>query len=330
MGSVIARDLREDAEHDLVLLDRAASDGIAAVEAADPQALMLALDGCGFLVNAASYRFNLLVMDAALAAGCGYVDLGGLYHVAAQQYARSDDFEERGLLAILGCGAGPGKTNLMAARAARELDVVTAVRCASAGYDEAGPSIPYARETLLDELREPPIVVRDGEHVALAPLTSGGPVPFPEPVGTRETLHTLHSEALTLAESLGAHDVDFRLGLHPEVRDALESGRDLPAPSARTWSTQYVEVGGLAGDAAAGVVMTAVTRPHDEWAVGGGAVSTAAVAAAVARLYARGALGAQAGCLPPERALDPDEVFAELEARGCSFEIEMSKEVAPR
>ncbi len=330
MGSVIARDLREDGDHDLVLLDRRATADIAAVEASDPQALMLALDDCGLLVNAASYRLNLIVMDAALAAGCGYVDLGGLYHVAAEQYARSADFEERGLLAILGCGAGPGKTNLMAARAAREFDAIDAVRCASAGYDETGPSIPYARETLLDELREPPMAVRDGDHVALAPLTPGGRVPFPDPVGPRETLHTLHSEVLTLAESLGARDVDFRLGLHPEVRDALESGRELPSPSDRTWSTQHIEVTGRIGDGPAAVVMTAVTRPHEVWGIGGGAVSTGAVAAAVARLYARGALGAQAGCLPPERALDPDAVFGELEARGCSFELEMSKEVAPR
>ena len=137
----------------------------AAVDASDPQALTLALEGCGLLVNAASYRVNLRAMDACIVAGCGYLDLGGLYHVTAQQLARSDELAERGLLAVLGVGAGPGKTNVMAARAARELDRVTRVRCASAGFDAdppAGLAAPYAIQTLLDELTVPPMVVRDG------------------------------------------------------------------------------------------------------------------------------------------------------------------------
>jgi hypothetical protein len=47
-------------------------------------------------------------------------------------------------------------------------------------------------------------------------------------------------------------------------------------------------------------------------------VSTAAPAAACVRLLARGALTAT-GARPPERCIDPREMFAELEARGCTF-----------
>ena len=49
------------------------------------------------------------------------MDLGGLYHVTAEQLELSAEFEQRGLLALLGIGSAPGKTNLMAARAVREL-----------------------------------------------------------------------------------------------------------------------------------------------------------------------------------------------------------------
>ena len=48
-------------------------------------------------------------------------------------------------------------------------------------------------------------------------------------------------------------------------------------------------------------------------------VSTAAPAAAAVRLLARGRVTAT-GVLPPERCLDPDDVFPELERRGCTFE----------
>ena len=47
-------------------------------------------------------------------------------------------------------------------------------------------------------------------------------------------------------------------------------------------------------------------------------MSTAAPAAACVRLFARGALDAT-GALPPERCIDPELMFAELETRGCTF-----------
>jgi saccharopine dehydrogenase-like NADP-dependent oxidoreductase len=69
------------------------------------------------------------------------------------------------------------------------------------------------------------------------------------------------------------------------------------------------------------VTMTALTRPHARWGLGGGIVSTAAVAAATARLYARGTLGAATGVLAPEAVLPAGALFAELEERGCTFAL---------
>jgi saccharopine dehydrogenase-like NADP-dependent oxidoreductase len=309
IAPAIVRDLAESAEVDgLVLMDldgdraRAVAErhggpdaSAAALDAGDPQALMLALEGCGMLVNAASYRINLLAMDACLAASCAYVDLGGLYHVTNDQLARSAEFEERGLLAVLGAGAGagPGRTNVMAARGARELDRVDSVRCASAGMDAdppAGLSTPYAIATIMDELTVPAMVVRAGRAEELAPMTAGGDIPFPEPVGVRDSLYTLHSEVRTLPGSLGAREV---------------SGERDGAPAT--------------------VTVTALTVPHEEWGLGGGIVSTASVAAAVVRLYARGRIP-RAGALPPEGCLDPDELFAELEPRGTTFDVHHPRE----
>jgi hypothetical protein len=45
-------------------------------DAAAPAALARALSGAGLVVNCAPYRMNLAAMDAALRAGCHYVDLG--------------------------------------------------------------------------------------------------------------------------------------------------------------------------------------------------------------------------------------------------------------
>jgi lysine 6-dehydrogenase len=347
IAPAIVRDLAESEEFEsLVLLDldgaraRAVAEAhgagkatAAAVDGSDPQSLVFALEGCGLLVNAASYRINLRAMDACVASDCSYVDLGGLYHLTGDQLARSAEFEERGLLAVLGAGAGPGKTNVMAARAARDLEGVEAVRCASAGLDADPPpglSTPYAVQTLIDELTVPPVVVRDGVPTEVEPMSAGGSIPFPDPVGERDSLYTLHSEVRTLPESLGASECDFRLSLTPHVLEALTALRDRPAeeiaalrpdpPSPRTYSAQHVEVRGERDGAPAVVTVTALTVPNEAWGLGGGIVSTAAVAAAAARLYARGRIP-RTGAHPPERCLDFDDLAAELGPRGCTFEI---------
>jgi saccharopine dehydrogenase (NAD+, L-lysine-forming) len=349
IAPAIVRDLAESDEVDALLaldLDGARAEAVAAehggdkaraaaIDASDPGGLVGALDGIHVLVNAASYRINLAAMDAALAAGCHYVDLGGLYHVTARQLDRDEAFAERDLLAILGAGAGPGKTNVMAVLGAGALDTVEEIRCASAGLDEdppAGASFPYALATLLDEVTVPPMVVRDGEAAEVAPLSDGGEIAFPEPIGRRTSIRTLHSEVLTLPGSLGATEADFRLSLGPGVLDALLELRDRPAedvagmrpaaPSARTWSAQHVLVRGRRDGAGAEATVTSLTPPHQAWGLGGGIVSTGSVAAAAVRLLARGRLDAR-GALPPERCLPADAVVAELGRVGTTFVIDV-------
>ena len=76
----------------------------------------------------------------------------------------------------------------------------------AAGRDLDPPSafsVPYALQTLLDELTMRPVVLRDGAPEEIDPLTPGGVVEFGEPIGAAETIHTLHSELLTFGDSFG-------------------------------------------------------------------------------------------------------------------------------
>jgi lysine 6-dehydrogenase len=353
IAPAIVRDLGESEEVDsLDLLDidaeRAATVAelhgngkatAAAVDARAGGALAAALDGAGVLVNAASYRVNLDAMRAALAAGCHYLDLGGLYHMTARQLELSDEFERAGLLALLGIGSAPGKTNLMARVAVRELGGVDEIRVSAAGRDldpPAGFSLPYSLRTILDELTMAPIVVRDGKATEVAPLEPGGSVDFGAEIGVAEVIHTLHSEMLTFPTSFGCREASFRLSLAPGAvervrelagaadQDVDAAAREVAPPSPRTVTVHLVEA--RVGDRAA--VIRAVTRSHERWGIGGGVVSTAAPAAAAVRLIARGELAAR-GAMPPELCLEPEPMFAELETRGCRFETEML-EVQPR
>src|ERR1700722_15899793 len=131
IAPAIIHDLAESGEVGPMLLldlDLAKADAVAtahgggkasarAVDAREVTDLGAALDGVDVLVNTASYRINLDAMRACLTARCHYLDLGGLYWLTSRQLELSQQFDRAGLLAVLGIGSGPGKTNLMAVRA---------------------------------------------------------------------------------------------------------------------------------------------------------------------------------------------------------------------
>lgn len=307
--------------------------GRAQARAADARSNLAAhLEGCDVLINCAHYRVNMDAMRACLEAGCHYIDLGGLYHVTGEQLEQDEDFAAAGLLALLGMGSSPGKTNVMATAAVRRLPApVERLDVMAAGRDldpPPGPSFPYAVQTLVDEVTLAPVVIEGRAPVEIAPLSDGGVVDFGGPIGTAPTIHTLHSEMRTFPLSFGCREASFRLSLAPAV---LERVRDLAAgpperiaeaaatassPSARTVSVHVVD----AFCRGTRVRVRAVTEPVPEWGLGGGVVSTGTPAAAAVRLLVRGRIEARGAC-PPERCVEPEDLFGELERRGARFEV---------
>ncbi len=347
IAPAIVHDLAQSPEVErmtLLDLDAARADAVAerhgggrasarAVDARDVEGLAAAIDGTDVLVNTASYRINLEAMRACLRAGCSYLDLGGLYWMTRRQVELGDEFEAAGLLAVLGIGSSPGKTNLMAQRAIREAgESPVRIEVAAAGRDPVAHEDgrfrpPYAVQTLLDELTMPPVVLCDSEPVEIEPLSAGGELDFGEPIGVAETIYTLHSELATFGSSFGCREASFRLSLSPAVerrlRELTGAGTDEVAAAAReaapasneTVSVHLVRVTDGGGGT---VTVRAVTGPH--FGLGGSIVSTAAPAAAAVRLLARGSL-TRTGVHPPEGCIDAEEMFAELEARGCEFSV---------
>ncbi|MFL5908532.1 MAG: saccharopine dehydrogenase family protein [Solirubrobacterales bacterium] len=344
IGPAIVRDLAESDEVTAVRLldtDLRRAEAVAMAHGGDKtQArgadatsnLAEQLSGMEVLVNSAPYRINLAAMRASLDAGCHYMDLGGLYHVTAEQLKLSREFEQRGRLALLGIGSAPGKTNLLAARAVRELPgSPVSISILAAGRDldpPEGPSFPYAVRTLLDELTMSPMALINGAPREMRPLQAGPTADFGEPIGEAETIFTLHSEVLTFGKSFDAPNVTFALSLAPRVLESLETlrgaseeriadaARSASPPSARTVSVHLVEVAGTDSSVRA----RSVTSPHEAWGLGGSIVSTASPAVAAVRMLARGSI-TRRGALPPESCIDPDEMFAELESRGVRFEV---------
>ena len=282
------------------------------VDVTDPDSLGAALEGANVVVNSVDYRFNLDVMRGALGAGADYVDLGGLFHMTRRQLELDDDFRAAGRTAILGLGSAPGKTNLLARLAVERVGGrPVAMEIWAATRDPAADGhpfpAPYSVRTLLDELSMSPMVLRAGRLSETEPLSGRKARRFPEPVGEREGIHTLHSELATLPERYPTlEEASFRLCLAPGLIEKLLALPDGEEPEPYTQSSasvaaHVVEARNDEGRAATG---TSLTR-------GGSAKSTSEPPARAAVELLEGRIAAP-GVKPPEDAIPDAEAFLAL------------------
>jgi lysine 6-dehydrogenase len=320
----------------------------AAVDITDLESAREAVAGSTVLLNTAAYRINLAAMEVALAAGSHYLDLGGLYHVTREQVKLDLWFREAGLVAVLGMGSTPGKTNVMAAHAVSRLGGrIDRIVVAAAGRDPSPPDgplvAPYAVETILDELSMPTPVIREGEPVFLDPMTDAGTVEFGAPVGPAPTIYTIHSEQATFADSFGASEVSFQLSLNPAFLEKIRFLTDLglagtdpvdirgvpvvprqvlmallarlpkASPSQEAFGIHRVEVYGEHGIA----VTECITRSVDRLPFGGGVISTACPPAVVADMICRGEIERR-GVFPSEQIVPYGALFERLERYGVT------------
>lgn len=314
------------------------------------------LRGADVSVASVAYRLNPLIVEACLQAGCGYVDLGGLFHVARRVLGYHDEFRQAGLTGVTCMGGSPGITNLLAVVAARELDSVRAVHVRLGSFDPSAEGlplpIPYSLDTILDEFTLPAMAYRDGAFTEVEPLGDPEDVDFPPPIGRRSAVTTLHSEVATFPRSKGfqgVRDVTFKIAFEPGLverfkllaaiglastepievgdqtvrpRDVLSAlGRQLPqAAGTDDVECLRVVVDGERGGQPSSVVAESVIEPDQEAGLGAGARDTGIPPSIVAQMIAKGEIG-EPGMFAPEDVVDPDLFFDRLGERGIAYRI---------
>jgi lysine 6-dehydrogenase len=366
MGGAAATLLARHDDVDLLVLDVDAGRAARVAERAGAESrgfdahaegLASVLEGVAAVAACLPYRLNLEVMEAALAAGCHYADLGGLYHVTLKQWELDPRFRVAGLSAVMGIGSAPGITNVLARLGAdrldegsvRSIDLVNGAIDLSEGGGAFG--VPYSAETILDEFTLPAVVFEDGE---LREVEAGSGVidwAFPEPIGTQPAMYTLHSEPATLPRTIpGVRDVRWRLALPRPVHEGFvflvraglasrdpvmtSSGPVVPREALAAVLNRLsatdgepsdrevidVRVAGTSGGAPATYRSLASFEPSPE-GLSAGAFGTAIPIATTVRWLAEGRV--PAGVHPPETAFDPTAFVGDLEREGVGFSGEL-------
>ena len=213
-----------------------------------------------FIMNACAPNFNMPIFHAALMARCTYMDMAMSLseqhaddphtrtHVKLgdRQFAEAGQWEDAGLLAVLGTGVEPGMVNVFARYAAdhlfdeiHELNVRDADNLTVEGMEVA---FGFSIWTTIEECLNPPVIwERDRGWYTTPPFSQAEIFPFPQPVGPTEVVNVEHEEVLMLPRYFAGHGLrrcTFKYGLDESFRSVLKTLQALGLDS-----TEKIRVG---------------------------------------------------------------------------------------
>jgi len=219
VSEILVADVEKERTEKIVSSLRSKKVKTATVDVRNHEATAAILKGADVALNAVQYYFNLDVMKAALIAKTHYLDLGGLYHMTRKQLELDNDFKKTNLTAVVGMGAVPGISNVMARWAVDKLDSVDTIRIRD-GWRDFTPNAPrfvatWSIQTFTDEFMQKAIIFENGAYKEVPPMTLEETIMLPPPIGEVEVFTTLHSELATFPTSFkdkGIRNVNWKEG----------------------------------------------------------------------------------------------------------------------
>jgi saccharopine dehydrogenase (NAD+, L-lysine-forming) len=212
------------------------------VDASDPAAIaeLLRASKADAVLNACDPRFVMPIFDAAFETGTTYLDMAmSLSHpdpdepysktgvmLGDEQFAKSDEWDKRGLLALAGIGVEPGLSDIFARYAADklfssidELGVRDGANLVVEGYDFA-PT--FSIWTTIEECLNPPVIwEKDRGWFTTPPFSEPEVFDFPEGIGPVDCVNVEHEEVLLMPRWIDAQRVTFKYGLGDEFINVL-------------------------------------------------------------------------------------------------------------
>jgi saccharopine dehydrogenase (NAD+, L-lysine forming) len=231
------------------------------------------------VLNAVDPRFVMSVFDGALAAGADYLDMAMSlsqrdpdrpYEVPGvmlgdEQFARNDDWEGAGRLALVGIGVEPGLSDVFARYAADhlfsdidELGTRDGSNLVVEGYDFA-PS--FSIWTTIEECLNPPLVwERERGFFTTEPFSEPEVFDFPGGIGPVECVNVEHEEVVLMPREVDAKRVTFKYGLGAEFIDVLRTLHKLGLDATDPVTVRTAD-GGTAGVSPRDVVAACLPDP---------------------------------------------------------------------
>ncbi len=192
--------------------------------------------------NAVDPIFNEQIFEAAFEYGCTYMDMAMTlskphptdpYHqcgvkLGDYQFERAEQWEKKGLLAVVGMGVEPGLADVFAAYAAKhlfdeieEIGVRDGANLEVRGYEFA-PN--FSIWTTIEECLNPPVIWdKERGWYTTEPFSEPEVFEFPEGIGPIECVNVEHEEVLLIPRWINCKRVTFKYGLGEEFIRVLKT-----------------------------------------------------------------------------------------------------------
>jgi saccharopine dehydrogenase-like NADP-dependent oxidoreductase len=217
--------------------------------------------GADLILNAVDPVFNEKVFDAALQAGCGYMDMAmslSRRHpvepfrlpgvkLGDYQFERAARWEKKGRLALVGMGVEPGLSDVFARYAQKhlfdeihEIGVRDGANLEVRGYEFA-PN--FSIWTTIEECLNPPVIwEKPGGWRTTEPFSEPEMFDFPEGIGPVECVNVEHEEVLLIPRWIDCGRVTFKYGLGEQFINVLKTLKMLGLDSTRPVNVKGVKV----------------------------------------------------------------------------------------
>lgn len=194
------------------------------------------------VMNACDPIFNIPIFEAAYSCGRNYMDMAMTLSephpedpfnqcgikLGDYQFERAKQWEEKGLLALLGLGVEPGMADVFARYAQDylfdeidEIGIRDGANIEVKGYEFA-PN--FSIWTTIEECLNPPVIWESGKGWFTTPPFSEPEVfEFPEGIGKIEVVNVEHEEVLLVPRVIKAKRVTFKYGLGDQFIGVLKT-----------------------------------------------------------------------------------------------------------
>jgi len=208
---------------------------------ADIEALARKYD-IDIIMNAVDPIFNKQIFDAAFNVGVKYMDMAMTlsepnpddpFHktgvkLGDYQFEKSEEWEQKGLLALLGFGVEPGMADVFARYAQdflfdeiEEVGIRDGSNITIEGYEFA-PN--FSIWTTIEECLNPPVIYEEGKGwFTTEPFSEHETFEFPDGIGPMDVVNVEHEEVLLVPRWVKAKRVTFKYGLGEEFIKVLRT-----------------------------------------------------------------------------------------------------------
>ncbi|MGO9181234.1 MAG: saccharopine dehydrogenase family protein [Candidatus Limnocylindrales bacterium] len=198
--------------------------------------------GVDLILNAVEPLFNEAIFDAAFEAGCNYLDMAMTLStpdperpferpgvkLGDYQFERAPQWEQKGLLALVGMGVEPGMADVFARYAEKhlfdridEIGIRDGANLEVRGYEFA-PN--FSIWTTIEECLNPPLIWEKGRGwYTTEPFSEPEVFDFPEGIGPQECVNIEHEEVLLVPRWVSCGRVTFKYGLGGEFIRVLKT-----------------------------------------------------------------------------------------------------------